>query len=427
VAVVEAYRARENVPGVAIVAMRGDSVVFSRAFGSGRGKAASGISVRSRQPFYSIGKQMTAALILRLAAEGRIDLDAPVGRYLPEWFADEPRLRVRHLLRHVSGLAEFTNRDDVKAIERAAPGTSSLAAMAPIIDGQKRRYAPGERHSYSNSNYTLLALIAERAGGRPFEQLLRGRLFEPLGLAGMESCAALPAEALTPGHDSSGAAVGLPPNPGPSFDGNGGVCGDAVSLARWTRALGAGRVVNGPWLAAMRRGEMVEAGYRPPYGFGLSTVTVAGRPAFSHAGVDNGWGAWAAYLPDEELTVVLLADRGWLWATDMGVPVTRALLGDPEPPPPSRRPLGRKEREALTGGFEDGLFDIAIAAESDRILVTVPPFGDPIELWKQSDGSFVSPRRPDTFRLRRAGGRIEFDWMEHRSYLVRRADRGTSQ
>lgn len=414
-AFVRAYMARENIPAVTIVALRGDRMVQNRTFGT---PARPG----SVQPYYSIGKQMTAALVLRLVRRGLVDLDSPVGRYLPEWFADEPALKVRHLLRHVSGLAEFTNRDDVKAVELAAPGTASLAAMAPIIDGQPRRYTPGARHSYSNSNYTLLALIAERVGGRPFDAQLRESLFEPLGLASMRSCAEVPADRIAPGHDSKGAAASLPPNMVPSYSGNGGVCGNAMDLARWTRALGRGRVVRGALLDAMRRGKRVKAGYTPPYGFGLSTLDVAGRRAYSHAGGGEGWGAWAAYLPAERLTVVILADRGWLWSTDIGGPVVRALLGDPDPPAPKRLALIPEERTALTGRFEDGLFNIGIEAQPDRILVSIAPFGAPIEMWKQSDGLFVSPLRPDTFRLRRVAGRIELDWMEHRSYPVRRAD-----
>ena len=412
---VRAYMAREDIPSVALVAMRGDRFVLNRTYRLGGGRPQGAEAV---QPYYSIGKQMTAALILRLAERGLVDLDAPVGRYLPEWFADEPGLRVRHLLRHISGLAEFANRAEVRAIEQVS-GAGSLAAMAPIIDGLPRRFAPGERHAYSNANYTLLAIIAERVAGRPFDEQLRETVFAPLGLASMTACAALPADRLTPGHDARGAAVSLPPNPLPSYSGNGGVCGNAVDLARWTRALGAGRIVRGRMLDQMRRGEPVTAGYTPPYGFGLSTVDVAGHRAFSHAGGGEGWGAWAAYLPAEQLTIVLLADRGWLWSTDIGVPVVRALLGAPEPPAPDRRTLSRPERAMLSGLFEDGLFDIGFDARGDRIFVSIAPFGDPIEMWKQKDGGFVSPLRPDTFRLRRVADRIEFDWMEHRSYLVR--------
>ena len=71
------FMRRERVPGVTMVVLRGDQPVFERSWGSGRMGAV--------QPFYSISKQMTAALVLKLVEQGRLDLGAPVGRYLPKW------------------------------------------------------------------------------------------------------------------------------------------------------------------------------------------------------------------------------------------------------------------------------------------------------------------------------------------------------
>jgi len=420
-----AYMARENIPGAVLVVLRDDRVVVSRAWGVSDRARGTPMTDDAVQPIYSISKQFTAALILRLAEQGRVDLDAPVARYLPSWFADEPTLRVRHLLRLTSGLSDFIRLDEALALAQAPAGSGSLANMVDLVDRLPRRFAPGARHAYSNANYTLLALIAERVTGRPFDEAQRELLLRPLGLADIDECARIPRGRIGAGHDAAGAVSPLPPNLVPGFSGNGGLCATAGALARWTRALGAGRVVGPALLAEMRRGVRVEAGYTPPYGFGLSTLALAGRPAFSHAGAGDGWGAWAAYLPRERLTVVLIANRGWLWATDLGVPAVRAMLGQGPPPQrPRRLRLTRRERIALTGDFEDGLFAFTLSAAADRLLLDNPAFGPPIELWKQPDGRFVSPQRPDTFSLRLVGGRPELDWMEHRSYLVRAAPAG---
>lgn len=407
------FMKRERVPGIAIVALRGDRLLLSKAW--------SGASAGAVQPIYSVSKHMTAALILDLVRRGRADLDAPVGRYLPEWFADEPALKLHHLLRQTSGLAEFTGLAEARKLQSAPKGSGSLADMAALIDRQPRRFPPGSRHAYSNSNYTLIALVAERVEGKPFESLLRDRLFRPLGLAGIAGCDALAPGRLAPGHQPDGKPASLPSNLRPTFAGNGGVCASALDLARWVRALGAGRVVGRGLLGKMSGRRPVVAGYSPPYGFGLSLKPLEGRPALSHAGVDDGWGAWAAYLPEERLTLVVLADRGWLWTSDVALPVLRALLGRPEPNPMQRLALTPSEREALDGEYEDGLFQIRLAPEADRLLVSVPAFGEPIEMWKQPDGRFVSPANPDTFSLRMGTAGPEFDWQEHRSYLVRAA------
>jgi len=422
-----AYMAREAIPGAVLVVLRDDDLAIRRAWGVSDRARATPMAADATQPIYSVSKQFTAALILRLVEQGRVDLDAPVARYLPQWFADEPALRVRHLLRHTSGLADFVGRAETLAIEQAPAGTGSFATMLDLIDRLPRRFAPGTRHAYSNSNYTALALISERVTGRPFDEAQRELLLRPLGLTGIDECASLERGRISPGHDANGAVSPLPPNLVPSFSGAGGLCATAEALARWTRALGAGRVIAPGLLAEMRRGAPVEAGYTPPYGFGLSILELAGRPAVSHAGAGEGWGAWAAYLPRERITIVLIANRGWLWATDLGVPMVRLLSGLRAPPPVRRRRLTRRERADLHGDFEDGLFAIALRAEADRLLLTNPPFGEAIELWKQPDGRFVSPRRPDSFSLRLVDGRPEFDWMEHRSYLVRTAPAQTEE
>jgi len=417
------YMARERIPGAVLVVWRDDEVALRRAWGVADRETGSAMSAGALQPIYSVSKQFTAALILRLAAQGRVELDAPVGRYLPEWFADEPALRVRHLLRHTSGLPDFVAMPAARAIEQAAPGLHSPGAILDLVDPLPRRFPPGARHAYSNSNYTALALIAERVSGRPFDRAQRELLLQPLGLDGIDECEALDRSRIVVGHDSEANAVALPVNRAPTHAGNGGLCASADGLARWTRALGEGRVIPPLLLAEMRADEPVSSGPTPPYGFGISLLPLAGRPAYSHAGAGDGWGAWTSYLPEERLTIVILVNRGWFWATDLGVPLVRLLTGAPQPPALRRTRLRARERALLNGEFEDGLFDISLRAQADRLILTNPPFGEPIELWRQPDGRFVAPARPDTFSLRLVNGSIEFDWMEHRSYLVpRRSD-----
>ncbi|HEX8526155.1 serine hydrolase domain-containing protein [Allosphingosinicella sp.] len=419
---VTAFMARENVPGVALVALRGDQIVAQRGWGVSDLRTRAPMTTSAVQPFYSVSKQITAAVIVRLARLGLVDIEAPVGRYLPEWFGDQPTLLVAHLLRQTSGLPDFVGRPEVLAIEAAGPGTGSPATMLAIVDALPRRFEPGERHAYSNSNFTALALIAERVTGRPFDQLQREMLFAPLNLASMDECSVAvgAGRAVSPGHDGEGTVQRLPPNLRPSFVGAGGVCGNATDLARWTRSLGRGRVFSRALLESIRSAPPVLAGDVPPYGFGLSTVEIAGRPAFSHGGVGDGWGAWTVYLPHDDLTLTLLFNRGWVWGSDLATPIVRALTGQPDRAPLQRLALNESDRGVLGGAFEDGLFEIDIAAEADRILVSVPPFGPPIEMWKQPDGRFVSPVRPDTFVMRLAASGPQLDWAEHRSYLSRR-------
>ncbi len=414
---VASYLERERIPGAVLVVLRGDRVAMARAWGVA--DRASGTPMRADgiQPIYSISKHVTAALILRLAEQGRIELDAPVGRYLPRWFAGEPELRVHHLLRQTSGLANFVGTDEAIALDARRPDDRALEPALDLIARAPRRFAPGARYAYSNSNFTVLAAIAEQVGGAPFATLQQRELFAPAGLA-MGECADLDRDRLVRGHRRDGAAFVLPSNLAITYAGNGGLCTDALTLARWTRALMRGRVIGHGSLRRMHASRRVAAGYRPAYGMGLMTSPIAGHAAFAHAGADDGWGAWTSYLPDQDLIVVLLVNRGWFWATDLAVPIIRALTGQPEPPVLRRLPIPARERALLTGTFEDGLFAIRLTAQADRIVLDNPAFGAPIELWRQAPGRFVSAERPDTFGLRLQNGRPVMEWMGARAYLL---------
>lgn len=415
-AVVEDYRRAERVPGVAVVAMRGDRVVIAHGFGTLGRDIATPMTADVVQPLYSVSKHMTAALILALVRDGRLNVDDAVGTHLPEWFADEPDLRIHHLLRQTSGLADFTVLPGAEALE--ADPDSSIGDFIELADAAPRRFAPGARYAYSNSNYTALALIAERAGGAPFADLQRARLFAPRGLA-LDECAAI-RPAIARGNDDQGGAVALPPGLA-GHAGNGGVCGSARELARWMRALAVDR---GAGYAALAQSAPTAAGYTPPYGYGLSTLPVAGRPAVSHSGVDDGWTAYVAHLIEDDLTVAIVANRGWLFISDLAGPVLRTIL-DNRLPALTREPLTPAERAVLDGRYEDGLFDYRLQAGTDELRVQVSAFPEEIVLHKQRDGRFVSPDHPDTFALAIEAGRgqgaqsrVAFDWIEIRSFLV---------
>jgi D-alanyl-D-alanine carboxypeptidase len=408
--IVRAYMEREHIPGVAVVALQDDRVILAQGWGYSDVASRAAMTPDDVQPIYSISKHMTAAAVLALVDEGRLDVNAPVALYLPEWFADEPQLRLVHLLRHTSGLPEFIGLDGIEAIESGQrPG--SIADVIGIVDRTPRRFAPGTWHSYSNSNYSALALIVERVSRKQ------------LALPGMEECATSRARGIrwSTGYTREGEPWTPPANLTATYVGNGGVCAGARSLALWMRSLAAGRILPPARVQQMVTSAALPAGFTPPYGYGLSTVTVAGRPAWSHAGGGEGWGAWVAYLPEDELTVVVFGNRGWLWSTDLGVPIVRALLGLPEPPPLLHLPVSAEEGEVLANVCDDGLFDFKIVTSGAAAIVTIAPFGDPIVLQKQAPNVFVSTLRPDTFRLtlRAQGAPPEFDWMEHRSYLRR--------
>jgi len=151
-AAVNAFIAREGIPAAYVTVLRGDEVLLQRGYGTTapddpKGPAPTASTIF---PLGSISKQFTAAVILALADQGKVQLDAPVGRYLPEWFADEPALRVTHLLNQTSGLADFLWLEGFRKL--ADEATTPIASYVALGAAAPTRYAHGTRWSYSNTN-----------------------------------------------------------------------------------------------------------------------------------------------------------------------------------------------------------------------------------------------------------------------------------
>lgn len=128
----------------------------------------------------SITKQFTATLVMQMVEKGQIDLNAPISRYLPDYpkpAAD--RVTIHQLLNHTSGIPGYT---ELPAFASEPRRPQEPADFMKIFSGLDLLFEPGTKFSYSNSGYFLLGVILEKISGEPYEQLLRERIFDPLGM-----------------------------------------------------------------------------------------------------------------------------------------------------------------------------------------------------------------------------------------------------
>jgi CubicO group peptidase (beta-lactamase class C family) len=168
-----------GVPGFAVAVVSGNDVVHARGFGD----AGEGRRVTAQTPFLlgSTSKSFTALAAMQLVDAGRLDLDAPARRYVPEFqLADEraaDRITVRQALQQTTGMPATAGGPIVRS---AADGTA-LEALHEL-QGTKLVTPPGEAFAYSNGNYVLAGLIVERASGEPYAQYVQRHIFTPLGM-----------------------------------------------------------------------------------------------------------------------------------------------------------------------------------------------------------------------------------------------------
>ncbi len=181
-AYVERSMARLQLPAVAIAVVEGDEIVHVRGFGRA---LATGGPPTAQTPFFigSLTKSITALAVLQLVEAGRIELDAPVQRYLPWFRVADPHasalITVRHLLHQTSGLPTATGElplADFDGDPRAAVRQARALASCELA------HAPGAVCVYCNMNYNLLGLVVEAAGGETYAEYVHRHIFVPLGM-----------------------------------------------------------------------------------------------------------------------------------------------------------------------------------------------------------------------------------------------------
>lgn len=180
--------AREKGFNGTILVQDGGRVRFHRSFGVAERAFGTPADTSTRYKVASITKLFTSVLVLQLAQEGKVRLDAPIRGYLPDYAgAGADRVTIHHLLNHTSGIENFDRA--VTSYQQAIESGIEQYQKPHTPDALLRRCCsgplatqPGAAFSYNNADYIVLGKIVERVTGKPFDAVLRERITEPLGL-----------------------------------------------------------------------------------------------------------------------------------------------------------------------------------------------------------------------------------------------------
>lgn len=301
---VTAEMARQRIPGMSVAILMGDSVVMARGFGYANLELGVPASDSTVYQSGSIGKQFTAALVLMLADQGRLRLDDPIVRLLPEGRRRWVGVTVRHLLNHTSGIPDYVDHLDLHR-DYTEDSLVRVAASLPLA------FRPGSRWSYSNTGYVLLGAIVHRVTGAFYGNVLRDSLFRPLG---MRSARVISEADLVPNRAAGYRLVeGVVQNqdwvaPSLNTTADGALYLSLRDYERWAVALNHGdrpgrRVLETAWTPGP-----LSAGGTYPYGAGWSLIPQRGHRHVGHTGAWQGFQTSIQRYPDFHLTVIALAN-----------------------------------------------------------------------------------------------------------------------
>ena len=284
-----------------VLLARDGQVLFSKGYGSANLEWNVPNAPNTKFRLGSVTKQFTAASILLLEERGKLSVDDPVKKYLPDAPAAWDKITIFHVLTHTSGIPNFTGFPDYSKLE---PFAATPAQLVDRFRDKPLDFQPGERFSYSNSGYVLLGYLIEKISGGTYEKFVRENIFTPLGMKDS-------------GYDSNSAVI---PNRADGYvygrngyehagfihmsipHGAGALYSTTEDLLKWELGLFGGKVLRPASLEKMTKP------FKDNYSFGLVTATTAGHKVIVHGGGIEGFNTQVAYSPDGKLTAIALGN-----------------------------------------------------------------------------------------------------------------------
>jgi len=291
-----------DVPGASVLVVRDGRVILRKSWGMADLEEHVATTPDTHVRLASVTKQFTAAAILILAHEGRLSLDDPITRWLPSMPQYASGITIRNLLTHTSGLLAYE--------DLIPPGTTRQVHDIDVLHLLEKttttNFPPGLHYRYSNTGYSLLSLIVERASGQPFAQFLHDRIFAP---AGMQTSVAFEEGISTVPHRAYGYSrtdAGwrrTDQSLTSAVLGDGGIYTSIDDLVHWIAVLESGRFDE----ALVPRTPTDDPAIQ--YGYGWRITEHRGRRVVAHSGETIGFRNAIVRFPDQHLTVVVLTNR----------------------------------------------------------------------------------------------------------------------
>lgn len=354
----KAYFDQRQFNGAVLVA-EGGKVVLSKGYGMANLEWSIPASPETKFRLGSITKQFTGMSVLLLEQDGKLRTSDPISQYIDKAPERWKGITIHHLLTHTSGIPNFTSFPDyAKTMMLAAPPAETLKR---VVD-RPLDFDPGTKMSYSNSGYTLLGLIIEKASGMRYEDFLRTRILEPLGMkdTGYDSdrtvisrrAAGYETEPEGTVRNAAFIDMSIPHAAGALYS-------TTLDLAKWDEGLSAGK------LLTPENYKRYFTADKNNYAYGWTVAKRGEDTVLSHGGGINGFATMIYRVPERKLVVVALSNVLPSQAGKLALELMRLQLGEDVAVPRVRKEIAVpvETLERYTGRYElrpDFVFTVTI-------------------------------------------------------------------
>jgi CubicO group peptidase (beta-lactamase class C family) len=326
---------RAGSPGCAVGVFQNGAVAYAKGYGMA--SLEHDVPITPESVFYagSVSKQFTAMAAAIAMRQGKLAYDDPIRTYLPELPPYGDTIRVRHLIHHTSGLRDYNTLLSI-AGRRDEDAWDNRTVLRLTARQKALNFAPGAEYLYSNTGYTLLATIVERATGTPFAAFADEEIFTPLGMSGShfhtDARRLVRGRALGYGGRSGAWILDTPIN---ERAGAGGLYTNILDLQKWDENFYTGRVGGAAVLAQLQTRGVLNDGTTLPYAWGLQIGEYGGLPIVEHSGSLGGYRAHIFRVPSAHSSVALLCNTSGVATSALVRKVADVVLRGRFTTPPS--------------------------------------------------------------------------------------------
>jgi len=380
---ISAYADLYKFNGTVLVAEKG-KIIFSKGYGLKNAKDSSRNDVNTIYQLGSITKQFTSAIILQLAEQKKLSLDDRLSKYFPD-FPKGDSITIRHLLTHSSGIYNYTNDQKYMASETTKP--SDREKMIALFRDKPLNFSPGSKYSYSNSGYLLLGYIIEIVTGKPYEKVVREKIFIPLKMShsGFDFSHLNNTDKAT-GYTVFTQFVKMP----------GSIVDSSVAYAAGAMYSTVGDLFK--WHTGLQQYKILtksstEAAYTPylfHYGFGWAMDTLFEKKIVEHGGGIIGFNTIISRVPSDDVAVILLSNMNVAGLDKLSHSLLAVLYNKPYeiPKPKTEVELNESVLKEYVGEYELApgfILKITLAGKRLKVQATGQPAYD---LFAESNDRF---------------------------------------
>jgi CubicO group peptidase (beta-lactamase class C family) len=292
-----AYATQNKLNGVVLVGEKG-KIIYQKGFGYRNAEEKIPNDVNSIFQIGSITKQITSAVLMQLQQEGKLSVHDKLSKYF-SGFANGDKITIENLLTHTSGIYNYTN--DTVIMKNDITKHYSQDQMLILFRSYPPDFEPGTKWNYSNTAYSILGYIIEKVENKPYEKVVRERIFQSLGMTNSGfDFTNLSSPYKTKGYFS----LNPKPMPAPIVDSTiafsaGSVYTTVGDLYKWERAISTDKILKPEsW-------KTVFTPYKNNYGYGWGIDTMYGRKFTAHSGGIHGFSSYIIRFPQDETAVIV--------------------------------------------------------------------------------------------------------------------------